>query len=220
MLNINCTYVYTIFYKIKKYIIVLGRIGPALRAETTTQTWHDARAGLTQALLNGSCFEPTHHIRLIWPSIPLHDNDGPRLSCRHLIRHPASFLSPFCIRLCATPFSAEGVRAGVSSHRPTHWLLHVHEDVSQHVCFIVFTVVGRTVRLSGLRPILPPQPATHAHCRNLEPTDARRRRYGRVGLAPGLSSCVPPRRTRWRLPRLGYLGDEEYRSKILDNKGP
>jgi hypothetical protein len=31
--------------------------------------------------------------------------------------------------------------------------------------------------------------------------------------------CVPPRRTRWRLPHLGYLGDEESRSKILDNQG-
>jgi hypothetical protein len=42
---------------------------------------------------------------------------------------------------------------------------------------------------------------------------------GRVGLAPDLSSCVPPR-TRWRLPRLGYLGDEESRSEILDNQRP
>jgi hypothetical protein len=41
-----------------------------------------------------------------------------------------------------------------------------------------------------------------------------------VGLAPGLSPCVPPRRTRWRPPRLGYLGDGEYRSEILDNQGP
>jgi hypothetical protein len=38
---------------------------------------------------------------------------------------------------------------------------------------------------------------------------------GRVGLALSLSSCVPPRRTRWRLSRLGYLGDEESRSEIL-----
>jgi hypothetical protein len=43
---------------------------------------------------------------------------------------------------------------------------------------------------------------------------------GRVGLAPGLSPCVPPRRTRWRLPRLGYLGDEEYKYEILDNQDP
>jgi hypothetical protein len=42
---------------------------------------------------------------------------------------------------------------------------------------------------------------------------------GQVGHAPGLSSCVPSRRTWWRLPRLGYLGDEESRSKILDNQG-
>ena len=40
---------------------------------------------------------------------------------------------------------------------------------------------------------------------------------GRVGHAPGLSPCVPSRRTWWRLPRLGYLSDEESRSEILDN---
>jgi hypothetical protein len=43
---------------------------------------------------------------------------------------------------------------------------------------------------------------------------------GRVGLAPGLSPCVPSRRTYWRLPHLGYLGDEEFRSEILDNQDP
>jgi hypothetical protein len=42
-----------------------------------------------------------HQTRLFWPSIPPHDNDGSRLSCRHLVRHPASFLSPPCIRLRA-----------------------------------------------------------------------------------------------------------------------
>ncbi|PWZ09133.1 hypothetical protein Zm00014a_016504 [Zea mays] len=42
---------------------------------------------------------------------------------------------------------------------------------------------------------------------------------GRVGHAPGLSPCVPSR-TWWRLPRLGYLDDEESRSEILDNQGP
>jgi hypothetical protein len=31
---------------------------------------------------------------------------------------------------------------------------------------------------------------------------------------------VPPRRTRWCLPRLGYLGDEESRYEILDKQGP
>jgi hypothetical protein len=64
------------------------------------------------------------------------------------------------------------------------------------------------------------QPAAPAHGHSREPTDARRRGYGQVSLAPGFSSCVPPRRTRWRLPRLGYLGDEESRSEILDNQGP
>jgi hypothetical protein len=104
-------------------------------------------------------------------------------------------------------------------YRPTQWLLHVHEGVSQHAHTIVFAVVGRPVRLSCLCPVLPLQPAAPAHGHSREPTDARRRGYGRVGLAPGFSSCVPPRRTRWRLPRLGYLDDDESRAKILYNKG-
>jgi hypothetical protein len=41
---------------------------------------------------------------------------------------------------------------------------------------------------------------------------------GRVGHTPGLSPCVLSRRTWWCLPRLGYLGDEESRSEILDNQ--
>jgi hypothetical protein len=40
----------------------------------------------------------------------------------------------------------------------------------------------------------------------------------RVGHAPGLSLCVPSRRTWWHLSRLGYLGDEESRSEVLDNQ--
>jgi hypothetical protein len=105
-------------------------------------------------------------------------------------------------------------------HRPTQWILHVHEDVSPHVRTIVFAVVGHPVRLPVLHPVFPPQPTAPAHGRSREPTDARRHEYERVGLTPSLSSCVPPRRTRWRLPRLGYLDDEESRSEILDNQGP
>jgi hypothetical protein len=103
-------------------------------------------------------------------------------------------------------------------HRPTQWLLHVHEGVSQHARIIVSTIVGRLVCLPGLRPVLPPQPAASAHGRSREPTDARRRGYGRVGLAPGFSSCVSPRRTRWCMSCLGYLGDGKSRSEILDNQ--
>jgi hypothetical protein len=59
---------------------------------------HDRRFhhsnGMGQALLNGSCLGPARQTRLIWPSIPPHDNDGPRLSCHHLIRHSTYFLSP------------------------------------------------------------------------------------------------------------------------------
>jgi hypothetical protein len=92
--------------------------------------------------------------------------------------------------------------------------MHVHEDVSHHAHTIVFAVVGRPVRLPGLCPVLPPQPAAPAHDCSHEPIDAG---TTRVGHAPGLSPCVPSRRTWWRLPHLGYLGDEEYMSEILDN---
>jgi hypothetical protein len=59
----------------------------------------------------------------------------------------------------------------------TPTLLHVHEDVSHHAHILVFAVVGRHVRLPGLRPFLPPQPAAPAHGRSCELTDARRRGY-------------------------------------------
>jgi hypothetical protein len=62
-------------------------------------------------------------------------------------------------------------------HRHAQWLLHVHENVSQHVCIIIF-VIGRPVRLPGLRHVLPLQPTASAHDRSREPTDARRHVYG------------------------------------------
>jgi hypothetical protein len=48
--------------------------------------------------------------------------------------------------------------------------MHVHEDVSQHACTIVFAIVGRPVCLPDLRPVLPPQPVVPAHGRSHEPT--------------------------------------------------
>jgi hypothetical protein len=62
-----------------------------------------------------------------------------------------------------------------SRHRLAQWLLHVHEDVSHHARTIIFAVIGRPVRLPGLRPVLPPQPTAPAHGCSREPTDARRR---------------------------------------------
>jgi hypothetical protein len=63
-------------------------------------------------------------------------------------------------------------------HRPARWLLHVHEDVSQHARTIVFTVDGRPVRLPGLLVVLPPQPTAPAHGRSRKSTDACKRGYG------------------------------------------
>jgi hypothetical protein len=62
-------------------------------------------------------------------------------------------------------------------YRLMQWLLHVHEDVSHHARTIIFAIVGRHVRLPGLCPVLPPQPAALAHSRNHEPFDAHRHGY-------------------------------------------
>jgi hypothetical protein len=100
--------------------------------------------------------------------MPLHDNDGPRLSCRHLVRHPAFFLSPLMSSPPRHPILG----------RPAQWLLHVHEGVSQHARTIIFAVVGRPIRFPGLHLlVLPPQPAATAHSRSHEPIDACRRGY-------------------------------------------
>jgi hypothetical protein len=92
-------------------------------------------------------------------------------------------------------------------HRPAR-LLHVHEDVSQHVRTIVFVssdvpFVFPTFALFFLPNLLPPSTVIAASRPRLVDAGTRR-----LGLAPGLSSCVPPRRTRWRLPRLGYLSND------------
>jgi hypothetical protein len=142
---------------------------------------------LAQTLLNGSCLGPARQTRPIWPSIPPHDNDGPRLSCHHLVHHPASFLSPLMPPPSHHHILSKGRRSRsllpvFVRHQPRHrlaqFLLHVHEGVSHHACTIVFAVVGRLVRLPRLRHVLPPQPAAPAHGRSHEPTDARRRGYG------------------------------------------
>jgi hypothetical protein len=62
-------------------------------------------------------------------------------------------------------------------HRPAR-LLHVHENVSHHARTIVFTVVGRPIRLPGLCHVLSPQPTSPAHGHRREPTEAHRRGYG------------------------------------------
>jgi hypothetical protein len=161
-----------IFCKIKKSC----RTGPALRAEATAQAPYGARVGLAQTLLNGSCLGPARQTRSIWPSIPPQDNDGPRLSCHHLIRHSTSFLSHLMPPPPCHPILGRGRRSRrllpvFVRHQPQHrlmqWLLHVHEDVSHHACTIVFAVVGRPVRLPCLCPILPPNllPRTRSQSR-------------------------------------------------------
>jgi hypothetical protein len=164
------------------------------------------------------------HTRPIWPSILPHDNDGPRLSCRHLVRHPASFLSPLMpppprhpilgrgrgTRRLLPVFVRHRPRSGYcTSTRTFHNIRAPSFSPSSDVSFVfpTFTMF--------FLPNLLSLPTVTAVSR---PTlvDAG---TGRVGLAPGLSSCVAPRRTWGCLPRLGYLDDEESGTEILDNQG-
>jgi hypothetical protein len=137
------------------------------------------------------------------------------------------FSLPSCLRLRANPFSVEDVGAGATFPYSSD----TNFDTDPHNGYCTSTRTFHSMHTLSFSPssdvpfvflafalfFLPICCPAHGHSR--EPTDARRHGYGRVGLAPGLSLCVPPRRTRWSLPRLGYLGDEESRSEILDNQG-
>ncbi|ONM00130.1 hypothetical protein ZEAMMB73_Zm00001d030073 [Zea mays] len=127
------------------------------------------------------------------------------------------FSLPLCLHFRATPFSVEGVGACASflyssntspntdprsgyctSTRTFHSMSAPSFSPSSDILF-VFPAFALF-----FLPNLLPSPTVTAASRPML-FDAG---TGRVSLAPGLSSCVPLR-TRWRLPRLGYLGDEE-----------
>jgi hypothetical protein len=162
--------------------------------------------------------------------LAIYTSNGPRLSCHHIIRHSTSFLSlPSCLHLCTTSFLAEGVAACASSpyssdtspntdsrsgYCTSTRTFHIMRAPSFSSSSDVPFVFAAFVRFF-LPNLLPPHTVAAASRPTL--TDAG---TGRVDHASGLSLCVPSRRTWWRLPCLGYLGDEESRSEILDNQGP
>jgi hypothetical protein len=135
------------------------------------------------------------------------------------------FSLPSCLHLRATPFSAEGVRAGASfpyssdtspdtdsrsgQCMSTRTLHIMHEPSFSSSSYVPFVFPAFAL---FFHPNLLPPPTGAAASR---PTlDAG---TGRVGHAPSLSPCVPWRRTWWCLPHLSYLSDEESMSKILGN---
>jgi hypothetical protein len=139
------------------------------------------------------------------------------------------FSLPSCLRLHTTPFSAEDVGASVSS--PYSSDTSPDTDLRTGYCTSMRTFHSmRAPSFSSLPdvsfvfpafvlfflPNLLPTPAVAATSR---PTLVYVGTW-QVGLAPGLSPCVPLWRTRWRLPRVGYLGDGESMYEILDNQGP
>jgi hypothetical protein len=137
------------------------------------------------------------------------------------------FSLPSCLHLRATTFSVEGVGADASSPHSSDTSLDT--DSSSGYC--TSTRIFHIMRASSFLPssdvpfffpifalfflpnLLHPPMVVVASRPTL--VDAG---TGRVGRAPGLSLCVPSRRTWWCLSRLGYLGDEESRSELLDNQ--
>jgi hypothetical protein len=95
------------------------------------------------------------------------------------------FSLPSCLHLRATPFSTEGVGAGVSS--PYSSDTSPDTDSRSGYCTStrtfhimhasVFAIIGHLVRLPSLRAVLPPQPAAPAHGHSREPTNTRPRGY-------------------------------------------
>jgi hypothetical protein len=139
------------------------------------------------------------------------------------------FSIPSCLHLRITPFSAEGVGACTSSPYSSD----TSPDTDSRSGYCTFTRTFHIMRTPSFWPssdvlfifstfalfflpnLLPPSMVAVTSRPTLVDPGT-----GRVGHAPDLSPCVPSRRTWWHLPRLGYLGDEESRSEILDNQGP
>ena len=135
------------------------------------------------------------------------------------------FSHPSCLHLRATTFSAEGVGACASSPYSSN----TSPDTDSRSGYCMSTRTFHIMRAPSFSPssdvpfvfpafalfflpnLLPPPTVAAVSRPTLVDTG-----MGRVGHAPGLSSCVPSR-TWWRLPCLGYLSDEESMSKILDN---
>ena len=131
-----------------------------------------------------------------------------------------------CLHLRATPFSADGVGACASSSYSSN----TSPDTDSRIGYCTSTRTFHIMHAPSFSPssdvlfifpafalfFLPnlrPSPTVTAASR---PTLVDG--YGRVGLASGLSPCVPPRRIWWCLPRLGYLGDEEFMSGYWTTK--
>jgi hypothetical protein len=135
------------------------------------------------------------------------------------------FSLPSCLHLRATPFSTEGVGACASflylsdansrsGYCTSTRMFHIMRAPSfLQSSDVLFVFPG--CALLFLPNLLPPPTVIAASRPTLVDAGTRR-----VGHAPSLSPCVSSRRTWWRLPCLGYLGDEESRSEILDNQGP
>jgi hypothetical protein len=136
------------------------------------------------------------------------------------------FYLPSCLHLRAIPFSAEGVGASASSpyssntspdtdsrrgyctSTRTFHIMRAPSSLSSSDVLFIFPAFALFI-LPNLLP-----PSTVAAVSRPTLVDAG---TGRVGHAPGLFLCVSLRRTWWRMPRLGYLSDEESMSEILDN---
>jgi hypothetical protein len=146
-----------------------GRISTTGRGYGPSTTRRSCR--LAQTLLNGPCPRPAHQTRPIWPSIPLHDNDGSRLSCHHLVRYPASFLSPLMPRVRPSPMVGRGgdlllrprpkVGRGGASYcawgwtwllLASPWWVAQQSEQSGWCCFPARSVSGRAKWLRSLRP--------------------------------------------------------------------
>jgi hypothetical protein len=138
------------------------------------------------------------------------------------------FSLPSCLHLRATPFSAEDVGACASFSYP----FHTSHDTDSRSGYCTSTRTFHIMRAPSfssssdvpsvfpafarffLPNLLPPPTVANASRPTLVDVGT-----GRVGHAPGFSLCMPSR-TWWHLPRLGYLGNDEFRSEILDKQEP
>jgi hypothetical protein len=206
-LNINYTYVHTIFCK----KTVSSRAEPTAKHRTTLVPGWPRHGPFGHLYLRTIMMVLTSVVTTLFVFVIL-----------------LLFSLPSCLHLRATPFSAEGIGACTSSPYSSH----TSPDTNSRSGYCTSTRTFHIKRAPSFSPssdvlfifpafalfflpnLLPPPTVAAVSRPTLIDTGT-----SRVVHALGLSPCVPSRRTWWRLPRLGYLGDEESRSEILDNQG-
>jgi hypothetical protein len=162
---------------------VSGRASTTGRGYDPNTARRSCRAG--QDTIKWLCLRSALQTQPIWPSIPPHGNDGPRLRCRHLVRHPAFFFSPLMSLPPRHPILSRGLEQAPPScihltPTPTPTRAAITRPRGRFTSCAHHRFCRRRTSRSSSRPSpcssSPSYCIVHGHSR--EPIEAHQRGYG------------------------------------------